>query len=106
MRKAGVPQAVIMKMTGHKTAAMFHRDNTVDIDDGQEAFRKLEEYQQQERYWQWVTLPPHQKPKKRPPVLPSKKRVAAATLKSLITVVAGPRIELGTRGFSVRCSTG
>jgi len=25
MRKAGVSQAVIMKMIGHKTAAMFHR---------------------------------------------------------------------------------
>ncbi len=50
MRKAGVPQAVIMKMTGHKTAAMFHRYNTVDIDDGREAFRKLEEYLQRERY--------------------------------------------------------
>jgi hypothetical protein len=50
MRKAGVTQAVIMKMTGHKTAAMFHRYNTVDIDDGREAFRKLEECLQQERY--------------------------------------------------------
>ena len=50
MRKAGVPQPVMMKMTGHKTAAMFHRYNTVDIDDGREACRKLEEYLQQERY--------------------------------------------------------
>ena len=49
MRKAGVPQAVIMKMTGHKTAAMFHRYNTVDVDDGREALRKLEEYLLQER---------------------------------------------------------
>ena len=31
MRKAGVDQSVIMKMTGHKTAAMFHRYNTVDV---------------------------------------------------------------------------
>jgi hypothetical protein len=50
MRKAGVPQAVIMKMTGHKTAAIFHRYNTGDIDDGREACRKLEEYLQQKRY--------------------------------------------------------
>jgi hypothetical protein len=50
MHKAGVPQPVIMKMTGHKTAAMFHRYNTVDINDGRGAFRKLEEYMQQERY--------------------------------------------------------
>ncbi len=32
------------------SAAMFHRYNTVDIDDGREACRKLEEYLQQERY--------------------------------------------------------
>lgn len=32
-RKAGVPQSVIMKMTGHKTAAMFHRYNNVDDED-------------------------------------------------------------------------
>ena len=50
LRKAGVPQPVIMKITGHKTAAMFHRYNTVDVDDGREACRKLEEYLQQERY--------------------------------------------------------
>ena len=49
MCKAGVPQPVIMKMTGHKTAAMFHRYNTVDIDDGREALRKLEEYLLPER---------------------------------------------------------
>jgi hypothetical protein len=50
MRKAGVPQAVIVKMTGHKTAAMFHRYNAVDIGDGREAYRKLEECLEQERY--------------------------------------------------------
>jgi integrase len=44
MRKAGVPQSVIMKMTGHKAAAMFKRYNTVDLEDGQEACRKLDEY--------------------------------------------------------------
>jgi integrase len=49
MRKAGVPQAVIMKMTGPKTAAMFHRYYTVDLDDGREAYRKLEEHLRQER---------------------------------------------------------
>ncbi len=49
MRKAGVDQSVIMKMTGHKTAAMFHRYNTVDMQDAQEAYRKLEEYMGQEQ---------------------------------------------------------
>jgi integrase len=43
MRKAGVPQPVIMKMTGHKTAAMFHRYNTVDIDNGREVCRNRAE---------------------------------------------------------------
>ncbi len=42
MRKAGVDHSVIMKMTGHKTASMFHRYNTVDTADAKEAYRKLE----------------------------------------------------------------
>lgn len=42
MRKAGVEQSVIMKLTGHKTASMFYRYNTVDSEDAREAFRKLE----------------------------------------------------------------
>jgi hypothetical protein len=37
-------------MPGHKTPAMFHRDNTVDLDNGREAFRKLQEYLQEGRY--------------------------------------------------------
>ena len=49
MRKAGVAPSVIMKMTGHKTAAMFNRYNTVDMEDAQEAYRKLEEYMGQEQ---------------------------------------------------------
>jgi integrase len=49
MRKAGVPQSVIMKLTGHKTAAMFHRYNTVDTADAREAYRKLEGFLDQER---------------------------------------------------------
>jgi integrase len=44
MRKAGVAPSVIMKMTGHKTAAMFHRYNTVDMQDAQEAYLKLKEH--------------------------------------------------------------
>lgn len=42
MRRAGVSQSVIMKLTGHKTAAMFHRYNTVDVADAREAYQKLE----------------------------------------------------------------
>jgi integrase len=42
MRKAGVDQSVIMKLTGHKTPSMFQRYNTVDIDDARNAYQKLE----------------------------------------------------------------
>jgi integrase len=49
MRKAGVDQSVIMKMTGHKTAAMFHRYNTVDVQDARAAYLRLEEYLGQEQ---------------------------------------------------------
>ena len=48
MRKAGVDQSVIMKLTGHKTAAMFHRYNTVDTADAKEAYQKLEGFLDQE----------------------------------------------------------
>ena len=41
MRKAGVPKSVIMKMTGHKTSAMFDRYNTIDQDDAKDALNKL-----------------------------------------------------------------
>lgn len=44
MRKAGVPESVIMKVTGHSTREMFDRYNTVDMDDAKEAMRKLEGY--------------------------------------------------------------
>jgi integrase len=49
MRKAGVDHSVIMKLTGHKTAAMFHRYNTVDTADAMEAYRKLEGFLGQEQ---------------------------------------------------------
>jgi len=42
MRKAGVDQSMIMKMTGHKTLSMFNRYNTVDQDDALEAMGKLD----------------------------------------------------------------
>ena len=48
MRKAGVHDSVIMKQTGHKTTAMFHRYNTVDIADANEGYRKLEAFLGQE----------------------------------------------------------
>lgn len=42
IRKVGVPQSVIMKLTGHKTSSMFQRYNTVDLADAKEAYQKLE----------------------------------------------------------------
>jgi len=44
MRKAGVDQTVIMKLTGHKTQAMFNRYNTVDKDDAVMAMEKLDAF--------------------------------------------------------------
>lgn len=42
MRKAGVDQTVIMKLTGHKTLSMFNRYNTVDQEDAVGAMKQLD----------------------------------------------------------------
>ena len=42
MRRAGVAESVIMKITGHSTSEMFHRYNSVDADDAAEAMAKLD----------------------------------------------------------------
>lgn len=42
MRKAGVPESVIMEITGHSTREMFDRYNTVDEDDARKAIDQLE----------------------------------------------------------------
>jgi integrase len=44
MRKAGVNISVIMAISGHKTMAMFRRYNRIDLDDGREAMKKVEDY--------------------------------------------------------------
>jgi hypothetical protein len=41
MRKAGVPESVIMEITGHYTRQMFDRYNTVDDEDRRQAVDKL-----------------------------------------------------------------
>jgi len=46
LRRAGVPESVIMKITGHKTRAMFDRYNTVDLDDAQSAVARLSDHLQ------------------------------------------------------------
>ena len=42
MRKAGVPDNVIMSISGHKTAAMFRRYDRVDREDRQMALKRVE----------------------------------------------------------------
>ncbi len=41
MRKAGVAESVIMKITGHSTREMFDRYNTVDAEDLNEAVGRM-----------------------------------------------------------------
>jgi integrase len=42
MRKAGVPESVIMEITGHSTREMFDRYNTIDHEDKTQAVRQLQ----------------------------------------------------------------
>lgn len=44
MRKAGVAETVIMKMTGHSTREMFQRYDTVDMADAQTAVDRMEDF--------------------------------------------------------------
>ena len=44
MRKAGVPESVIMEITGHSTREMFDRYNAVDEDDKRKAVEQLQDY--------------------------------------------------------------
>ena len=44
MRKAGVPDSVIMAITGHSTREMFDRYNTVDADDTRKAVNQFEKH--------------------------------------------------------------
>ncbi len=46
MRKAGVPESVIMAVTGHSTREMFDRYNTVDVEDTRKAIDQLQGYLQ------------------------------------------------------------
>ncbi|MEE9566751.1 MAG: tyrosine-type recombinase/integrase, partial [Desulfobacteria bacterium] len=44
MRKSGVPESVIMEITGHSTREMFDRYNTVDAEDARRAIEQLQTY--------------------------------------------------------------
>lgn len=46
MRKAGVPESVIMEITGHSTREMFDRYNTIDAEDTRQAIDQLQDYLQ------------------------------------------------------------
>ncbi len=46
MRKAGVSEGVIMKITGHSTREMFDRYDTIDKDDTRKAVKQLEGFLQ------------------------------------------------------------
>lgn len=48
MRKAGVPESVIMEITGHSTREMFDRYNTIDADDAKEAIQRFRDYVKEE----------------------------------------------------------
>ena len=41
MRKAGIPESVIMQVTGHSTREMFDRYNTIDSEDTRRAINQL-----------------------------------------------------------------
>jgi integrase len=44
MRKAGVPESVIMTITGHSTREMFDRYNTIDAEDAKQAINQFGKY--------------------------------------------------------------
>jgi hypothetical protein len=44
MGKAGVPESVIMQITGHATREMFDRYNTIDTEDARRAIDQLQDY--------------------------------------------------------------
>jgi len=46
MRKAGVAQSVIMKITGHSTDEMFRRYDTIDVDDAHQAIGQYRSFLQ------------------------------------------------------------
>ena len=47
-RRRGVPESVVMRMSGHKTRAVFDRYNVIEAEDLKEAVRKIENGLRQE----------------------------------------------------------
>jgi integrase len=44
LRRAGVPESVVMKISGHKTREVFERYNIIDSKDTTEAMQRLNEF--------------------------------------------------------------
>ena len=64
MRKAGVDDTVIMKITGHSTREMFTRYNTVDSEDIKDASDRFSDFVSKSNVAPFVALKKNTKIKK------------------------------------------
>ncbi len=94
MERAGVPRSVAMKVTGHKTEAIYERYAIVAERDIADGLRKVDAFQR--RLAQ--TARGQMRDSRVPSWVPSRSQVVEG-------LVAWDGIEPPTRGFSVRCST-
>jgi integrase len=55
-RRFGVPESVVMRMSGHKTRAVFDRYNIVSVDDLRQAVDRIERKRARQVLWAVVTF--------------------------------------------------